>query len=730
MIEEKDGFVDFPSLRDLYAPGVFREIEEAFGDLAGFPVLLCDGSLRPIFTGSRVPAFCETVRNSNPQSCSECGNAALEGSSEQPMVRQCPAGPLFVVVPVDRGGIRYGALLLGPVQSPAAGPEEAERFATKAGLPPGVLGDLFADLPRAEKRQLEGTARLLAGFARALGDTLMGALNTRWEQHLLRVRYNTLEEELREKNEFIQSIFRGIPAIVISVDLEGKYTSWPPHNEKYLGYTAEETVGKMNGAQLLANQEDALEWANALYTKGVFDGDAVIVKKDGTNAPNRFSVTRQFDASGNHVGYIGVGVDISEQKEMEGRLRLSEERMRILIETLPDIFYQTDPAGIITFANESAARILGYESVDELIGKDLANDLYVDPSERTVFLDRLRKEGGVVKDFRVRLWRGDGSVLWVSAHSRFRRDEDGNVIGVEGVARDVTDRVEAENRFVAQMEELEKAYDQLKQAQTRMIRSEKMASLGTLMAGIAHEINNPVNFVHGNLAVVEKRLRELGEGAGGDGEGSLPADVIADLQEAIEDAKRGAARVKEIVNTMRTFSRAGSRRRRERVNLNAALEEALLLVEPGFRGRVDVALRIDTGLAVDGDRALLGQVWINLLSNAFQAVEGEGRVEVSADRDGGEAVVRIRDTGVGIPAAIQEEIFEPFYSVKQDGVGLGLSLSLDIVRGYGGEISVASEPGKGATFVVHLPAAEGEDPPPETAERGEARGVEDSARNA
>jgi signal transduction histidine kinase len=315
----------------------------------------------------------------------------------------------------------------------------------------------------------------------------------------------------------------------------------------------------------------------------------------------------------------------------------------------------------------------------------------------------------VVKDFRVRLWRGDGSIIWVSAHSRYRRDADGNVIGVEGVARDVTERVDAENRFVLQMEELEKAYDQLKQAQTRMIRSEKMAALGTLMAGIAHEINNPVNFAHGNLAFVEKKLGELMEGS----PDSPDAGAVAELREAIEDAKRGAARVKEIVNTMRTFSRAGSRRRRERVNVKAALEEALLLVEPGFRGRVELTQRIDPHLAVDGDRALLGQVWINLLSNAFQAVEGEGRVEVSGGRDGREAVVRILDTGVGIPEAIQDEIFEPFYSEKQEGVGLGLSLSLDIIRGYGGDISVASVPGKGATFVVRLPAAREREHEPE-----------------
>ncbi|MHC4777102.1 MAG: PAS domain S-box protein [Planctomycetota bacterium] len=704
-IENEDGFIDFPSLRDLYAPEIFREIEEALGDLAGFPVQLCDGTLKPIFAGSSLPRFCVTVRETFPEECSQCGQSALAGNPDRPRVQNCHAGPLFLVVPVDRGGIRYGALLLGPVRPPGATVIGADGYAEETGFPPEVLRSLFEELPQAEISQLEMTGKLLAGFARALGDTLMSALNTRWEQRLLRERYHSLEGELVEKNEFIQSIFRGFPAIVISVDLDGRYTLWPPYNEKYLGYTAEEAVGKMNGVELLADPHDAIEWARALGERGVFEKDAAVIKKDGTHSLLRFSVTRQIDESGNHVGYVGIGMDISEQKEMERQLRFSEERMRALIETLPDIFYQTDMQGIITFANESGARLLGYKSPKGLIGKNLAQDLYVDPSERTEFLERLQAAGGVLNDFRVRLWRGDGGIVWVSAHSRFRRDAEGNIVGVEGVARDVTERVDAEKRFVMQMEELEKAYDQLKQAQTRLIRSGKMASLGELMAGIAHEINNPVNFVHGNLSYMEKWLSEM-ESRSGAGKWISPDPAsIRDLREAIEDAKMGASRVKEIVNTMRTFSRAGSRRKREEVNLKTALEEALLLVEPGFRDRSSASRSIDSALSVMGDPALLSQVWINLLSNAFQAVDGEGLVAVEVFRDGPEAVVRIRDTGVGIPEEIQERIFEPFFSSKPQGVGLGLSLSLDIIRGCGGDLSVESEDGKGATFEVRLPVA-------------------------
>ncbi len=382
----------------------------------------------------------------------------------------------------------------------------------------------------------------------------------------------------------------------------------------------------------------------------------------------------------------------------------SREDLESILDTLPDIFYQTDRDGKITYANETSARLLGYASAKELIGKDLGRDLYVDPSERIRFLEVLKREGGVVKDWIIELWRADGTSLWVSANSRWRLDERGRITGVEGVARDVTDRIEAERRLAAQMEELETAYDRLKQAQTKLIRSEKMASLGTLVAGIAHEINNPVNFVHGNLAFMERALVKLeGSFADADPPPAL-ASILADLREALADARQGTVRVKEIVNLLRNFSRAGTQERRERVPLGEVLRDALRLVEPEYRNRVAVALDLENAPPVRGDRLLLGQVWMNLLANAFQAIEGKGTVSVKAFRRGANAVVRIADTGRGIPASIREKVFEPFFSGTPDGVGLGLSLCFDVVHGHEGEISFESDQGEGTTFEVVLPA--------------------------
>jgi signal transduction histidine kinase len=195
-------------------------------------------------------------------------------------------------------------------------------------------------------------------------------------------------------------------------------------------------------------------------------------------------------------------------------------------------------------------------------------------------------------------------------------------------------------------------------------------------------------------------MKEYMEKTGSEGPG---ANAMEDISGALADAKRGATRVKEIVETLRSFSRASSKGRREDVSLEGSLAEALRLAEPGYRNVVDVEADIDGTLVVSGDRGLLGQVWINLLMNALEAAGDGGKVSIRAYRSGDEAVVRFRDTGPGVPDDVREKIFEPFFSGKEDGVGLGLSLSYDIIQGHGGEISVESEEGEGACFEVRLP---------------------------
>jgi signal transduction histidine kinase len=238
--------------------------------------------------------------------------------------------------------------------------------------------------------------------------------------------------------------------------------------------------------------------------------------------------------------------------------------------------------------------------------------------------------------------------------------------------------------------------------QTQLERAERLASLGTLAAGVAHEINNPLAYVLTNLEFALSRLAESG----------APKEDL----EALAEARDGAARVRDVVRGLRAFSRPGAGRRGP-ADAGAELEAALRLASNDIRRRA----RLETSLqpvprVVSGDHEL-GQVFLNLLLNAAQAIPegraGENVVRVEAGTDSaGWARISVQDSGVGIPPEVQRRIFEPFFTTKPlgTGTGLGLAIAHSIVVAAGGRIEVESEAGRGATFRVLLPPA-----PPEAA---------------
>ncbi len=276
-------------------------------------------------------------------------------------------------------------------------------------------------------------------------------------------------------------------------------------------------------------------------------------------------------------------------------------------------------------------------------------------------------------------------------------------------------RAEAARREAERAREVEAAYDELKTAQARLIQAEKMASLGQLTAGIAHEIKNPLNFVN-NFAELNGELAdELFEMAAED-----PTLKVEDVRDLLEDLKANALRIQQqgqradgIVRAMMQHARGGSGER-ERVDLNTFVDEYVNLAYHGARAaHPDTSVRLERTCDPDAGTVELvpqdiGRVLINLLGNAFDAVrDRSGVVRVVTRRNGDRVVIRVEDNGPGIPPEIQDKIFEPFFTTKPtgSGTGLGLSLSFDIITGgHGGSLTVDSTPGHGAAFVVTLPA--------------------------
>jgi signal transduction histidine kinase len=258
-----------------------------------------------------------------------------------------------------------------------------------------------------------------------------------------------------------------------------------------------------------------------------------------------------------------------------------------------------------------------------------------------------------------------------------------------------TAQLEASNR------DLGSALDELRHAQVQLVQSEKMASLGRLVAGVAHEINNPVSFIATSVSPLRKRLERAADAA--------PEPVQKMLREAediVDIMARGAERTAAIVKDLRTFSRLGEAARKA-VNLHEGLDVSLRLLESRWRERVTVHRDFGDLPLVECDPGQVNQVFMNILSNACDAITGQGNVWVTTRRNGSSVEVAIRDDGGGMPPEVMSRIFDPFFTTKDvgGGTGLGLAISHGVIAAHGGTIDVESAPGAGTTFRIRLPLA-------------------------
>ncbi|MBN2416714.1 VCBS repeat-containing protein [bacterium] len=253
--------------------------------------------------------------------------------------------------------------------------------------------------------------------------------------------------------------------------------------------------------------------------------------------------------------------------------------------------------------------------------------------------------------------------------------------------------------------ELQRLYDELKQTETQLIHSEKMASLGQLVAGIAHELNNPIGFIYGNVKQLDTYIARIETMIPGVEHGKSPvSDLLPDLHGLIDDTLKGSRAVKELVQNLRTFSHLDQAELKP-ADIHEGLETCLMILHPELKDRITVTKSFEAKGIVECNIGQINQVFLNILMNAAQAIEGEGAIGVRTFNRRKQTVIEIRDSGCGIPGEILAKIFDPFYTTKDigKGIGLGLSISYSIVENHGGKIEVESEKGKGSLFRVVLP---------------------------
>ena len=348
-----------------------------------------------------------------------------------------------------------------------------------------------------------------------------------------------------------------------------------------------------------------------------------------------------------------------------------------ILASLRDGVALATPDGRIRFANPGLAALLDLP-LAELSDQPLERFLAGAP------LAPLRE----LSEVECELSGGARGPVPVALSSSLLRDRRGMLIGVVLVIRDLREVVGL---------------------RTRLLTSARLAAVGQLAAGIAHEINNPLAYIGANLRTLREQWLALaassqGRGAAPEGEKLALDDLLEEGVAMLEESLEGVDRTAAIVRDVRVFSHGGSEAK-ERLDPNELVERALRVAEPHVRRRAVVERVYEDVPAVVGSRRELEQVLLNLLINAAQAIEGVGTVRVATSRCGDEVEIAVSDTGCGIPVEVMERIFDPFFTTKPvgEGTGLGLSISYEIVRRHGGRILVDSVVGRGTEVRVRLP---------------------------
>jgi PAS domain S-box-containing protein len=383
-------------------------------------------------------------------------------------------------------------------------------------------------------------------------------------------------------------------------------------------------------------------------------------------------------------GQIDAVVDSKSQtpvllSKAQQALRESEERYRQIVEATTDGIIKIDDGARIVFVNRRFVEMLGYEP-SELIGRSIF-DLMSAAAQliaRDVFDKRSQRSVDAVDTM---LRHKDGNDISVNVAGSPLFDGAGRHVGYLGVVRNVTER---------------------QKLQSQLMVSDRMASVGTLAAGVAHEINNPLAAVMANLEFMADSLATMGPHPNA-------TWLLGELKEPLEEAREAAQMVRLIVRDLKIFSRSPADEPTGAVDVKAIMESSVRMAWNEIRHRAQLVKHYGVVPGVKANEARLGQVFLNLLINAAQALP-EGRAEhheirVSTRLDGERVVVEVADTGPGIRPEIIGRIFDAFFTTKAvgEGTGLGLAICHRIVTDMGGELTVESAPGKGATFRVALP---------------------------
>jgi PAS domain S-box-containing protein len=483
-------------------------------------------------------------------------------------------------------------------------------------------------------------------------------------------------QELLHANSEMRAIFRAIPDLLFRFDHDGKILDCkagstadlylPPDRlmgrniqdipPEHIGSKFFEAIRRIQESQLMASFEYALMLHGQEY----------------------YYEARLLPLLENQ--FIAIIRNITSRKRAEEALRESEEKYRTLVENINIGIYRTtgDPFGHFLQANPAMAKIFGYDTREEFLRISIS-DLYRTTGERMVFLAEI-SEKGFVKERELLMKKKDGTPLVASCTANVQYGDDGAIRWIDGVMEDISER---------------------KQRDEEMLKTSKLESLGILAGGIAHDFNNILTAIIGNLSLAR-----------------MMAEPEGKVLSRLSDAERASRRAQDLTRQLLTFSKGGAPIKKV-ASVAELLKDTAGFVMSG--SNVRCAFKISEDLwPVDIDAGQISQVIHNLVINAQQSMSQAGTIEIRAENvlvggitgetglplsAGNYIKISIRDQGAGIPEAHLDKIFDPYFTTKEKGSGLGLTTTYAIIKRHDGHITIKSNVGAGTTFSIYLPAS-------------------------
>lgn len=671
---------------------------------AGAAGLVDSGSELLQILGNRDPQ-CMASTTQNRVSLFTCAHPAQE-------FPDCPLHPLYRSNAVMSAPLRYGTQNFGVVT---------------VGVDRQQLQD-----PEVQQIFLE----LAADLSFALHSLMQKYLRDRAEA-----------EALAQQHQ-LQTFSDYSPMSIITLDRSGRFVAGNPYFHRWMAYSAADLAG-MDFRELLREPSSAL---NTLFSSSSdITSDAAqnltltLRAKSGDSLWGQGVIVPIPAEADQAASMIIVLADTTSQQIAEERLRQahhelhrSEVRYRSLFQDSADMVFVSAADGTLIEINEAGAQMLGYDSPEELIGRNVV-EFYLQPAARELFLDEMSQRD-YVKNHEIVLKTKNGTPLFGSESATGVRESDNRNEPArrlfQGVIHDITERIRSEQESIRRSMELSQANEELRQAQNELVKREKLASIGELSAGIAHEVNNPLGFVRSNFSTLRRYVdrylpfftayQRLPD--------PKPPELeqlwrehriertLTEIGDLFRETEDGIQRIVAIVTNLKDFSRAGNNELMEDYDINRGVESTLTIARNEYKYVADVTVEAGSVPPVACNANEINQVLLTLIVNAAQAIASgateRGTITIRTWEEDDYVCCSVSDNGPGIPAKVQGLVFQPFFTTKKagEGTGLGLSIAYDIiVNRHGGNLRLQSdqpreqEHEQGTVFMLQLPKESGRD---------------------